>query len=580
MHHLLGGFMPYSYIFFFFLLMTSKTALSVFDENAQAQALSPRAHVKGRLLVKLGHRVSPVSLAEIERGIGAKKIYSFSLVEGLYLYQLDPNINIEEAQQNFLQTGAAIYAEPDYFYSTQAIEDPQYQRQWSLENTGQNGGVPDADINAEMTWAIETGKKDVVVAVIDTGVDYTHPDLIDSMWHNNAEIPGNNKDDDQNGYVDDVYGINVIAGNGNPMDDNKHGTHVAGTIGAAGNKIGVRGVALGIQIAACKFLSASGSGSVSDAVKCLEYFAKLKSRAKDPVNIVASNNSWGGGAFSQAMLDAIKAHEKLGILFIAAAGNSSENNDVVERFPCNYRVPNVVSVAATDNRDQLAVFSSYGKKTVHVAAPGVKVLSTVLHHDYAELSGTSMATPHVTGLAALIASHYPQHNYQRIKNLIMAGGQLISSVQDITISGRRIRGADKNGVGSLTCQNQLLRTRLSPIGASERIPVGSDLLISSLAIDCAESPESITLYDRAGVKIVLRDNGQNGDAKANDGIYSLRWVPQTPGDYAIDFGVGDVFNISVFNPNTSYDLLKSKELQERSANLPKPSLLTAQRSLL
>lgn len=541
--------MIFSYLFLATLMMVTLPAHSEMSANIVRPPNNVLAYAKGRLLVKLGHRVTPIMMEEMEKAFNAKRIYSYSLVEGLHLYQLNEDANIEEARQDFLNTGAVIYAEPDYIYYSQEILDAEYPKLWSFENTGQTGGTIDADINAEKMWAIESGSKSVVVGIIDTGIDYTHADLIENVWRNTKEIPGNNKDDDENGYVDDVSGINVIVNNGDPMDDNRHGTHVAGTIAASPNTIGVRGVAYGARVAACKFLSSFGSGSVSDAVKCMEYFAKLKSRAQDPVNIVATNNSWGGGAASDAMLDAIKAHERLGILFIAAAGNSSENNDVVDRYPCGYKVPNVLSVAATDNNDQLASFSSYGKRTVHVGAPGVKILSTILDQGYGELSGTSMATPHVAGLAAVIASHYPNHDYVRIKNLIMAGGQITRGTRTTTISGRRIRGADVNGTGSLTCSNQLMSARISPLGGSQRIVLGQDLLLSSTGVDCSEAAHSIILFERNGQKVLLKDNGALGDAKAKDGIYSVRWRPEAVGEYQLDFGQGDVLNISVYNPS-------------------------------
>jgi subtilisin family serine protease len=511
---------------------------------------SPLPFVKGRLLVKLGHTVSPVIVVDAFKALGAKLLHSFNLVEGLHLYQFDENTSIEEARLAFLKNKAVLYAEPDFIYKTQVIEDSEYSKQWALENTSQSGGTVDADINAEAGWAIEQGSNNVVIGVIDTGIDYSHPDLAANVWSNSSEIPGNNKDDDQNGYVDDIHGVNAINGTGNPMDDNKHGTHVSGTIAASSNTIGIRGVAPGVRVAGCKFLSSYGSGAISDAIKCMEYFAALKSRATNPVNLVATSNSWGGGAASEAMLDAIKAHEKLGILFIAAAGNSTANNDDEETYPCNYRVPNVISVAATDNNDALAGFSNFGKKTVHVAAPGVKVLSTVLRSGYAELSGTSMAAPHVSGLAALIASHFPNYKYGQIKNLIQTGGQSIAALKSKTISGKRIRVADANGVGSLTCVKQTQHQRQSPSGNVVKVNLGSDILLSATVVTCADSAISFELQNNRGVSLVLTDEGAGGDAIAKDGILSLRWAPKTAGEYRLDFGEGDIVTIQVINANT------------------------------
>lgn len=508
-------------------------------------------YVRGHLLVRADPNQLGI-LQDVARRIGAERTESFNLVPGLNLYQFDERRSVEEVRQHFLRSSKVLYAEPDYIYRADLVipNDPQFSRQYSLDNTGQNGGTQDADINAPQMWEIQKGNQNIVIATIDTGIDHTHPDLIDNLWRNPAEIPNNGKDDDNNGYVDDVHGINAMVGSGDPMDDNSHGTHVAGIIGARGdNSVGIVGVAQRVRVAACKFLSRSGSGGVSDAIKCMDYFAALKSRAQNPVNIVATNNSWGGGGVSQALLDAIKAHERLGILFIAAAGNSMENNDTVERYPCNYQVPNVISVAATDNKDMLAPFSSFGKKTVHVSAPGVKIFSTVLNKGYAEMSGTSMAAPHVAGLAAIISAQYPDYNYKNIKNLIISSGTVNSATQNLTISGRRIRGADSNGTGALTCENQIFTQRLKPEGSSVSVNVGSELFFSASVINCAESLRSFTVYDQKGQQILLlNDNGILGDTTPEDGVLSLTWRPSVAGTYVLNFGLGDSLTVTVNKP--------------------------------
>lgn len=526
------------------IILFSLAALSSFGAR-------PDDYVKGRLLVKIDPQKPIATLNKSSVDIGAKRIKTFSIVEGLTLFQFDESIDVEKARQIFLQNPAVIYAEPDYLYSYDAVNDPEFTKQWALENSGQLGGLIDADINAEKMWAIEPGSQDIVIGIIDTGIDFTHPDLTNNLWNNPGEIPNNGKDDDNNGYVDDIHGINAITETGNPMDDNSHGTHVAGTIGAnANNGIGVVGVAQSVKIAACKFLSRSGSGSNSDAIQCLEYFAQLKARSNNRVNLIATNNSWGGGSSSQAMLEALKAHESLGILFVAAAGNESNNNDVNERFPCNYNVSNVISVAAIDNKDKLASFSNYGKKTVHVAAPGVKILSTLPGNKYGELSGTSMATPHVTGLAAVIAAHYRTLDYSGIKNLIVSGGTKTLAAKATTISGRRIRGADDNGVGSLSCTDQILSIRRQPIGNDFTIPVGGELVLSALRINCAIPAGPLTVYNQGGLTLVLEDQGQAGDQKANDGVYSLAWHPEAPGIYELDFGDDDKVKVTVYQKSS------------------------------
>ena len=212
------------------------------------------------------------------------------------------------------------------------------------------------------------------------------------------------------------------------MDDNGHGSHCAGVIGAeGGNNHGGRGVMQQATIIGCKFLSSSGGGTLSGAIACLDYLRNLKTRSENPVDIFLSSNSWGGGPASQALQDAISAHQALGILFVAAASNEGRDNDEMATYPASYPLANIISVAATDSEDEKAWFSNYGKRTVHVGAPGVDILSTVLDDDYESMEGTSMAAPFVAGLAGMIKASNKNLNFMQIKNLIMAGGDPIPS---------------------------------------------------------------------------------------------------------------------------------------------------------
>lgn len=501
---------------------------------------------EGRILVRMHDQENISALMETASSIGALLVQTFDIVPGLALFEYDARIDIHDAIFAFSSNNAVHYAEPDYYYYAAIQNDPRYPEQWALENTGQTGGTADADINAQSMWAIEDGDAAVVIGVIDTGVDYNHPDLNANMWRNPGEIAGNGVDDDGNGYVDDIYGINAIAHSGNPMDDHYHGTHVSGTIGADGNNnVGVVGVAQNVKIAGCKFLSSSGSGSISDAIACMQYFANLKSRAQNPVNLVATSNSWGGGSVSSAMFDAIKVHQDLGILFVAAAGNSGMNNDTTSSYPSNYDLPNVIAVAATDHNDRLASFSNYGSKTVHLGAPGVQILSTTPNASYGSLSGTSMATPHVSGLIAILKSRYPAYDYRQLKNLAMAGGTPLQTLQSVTISGRRIRGADSAGIGSLTCANQSVSSRLKPINNSVSIALGQKVLLSAQRINCQSPLGNLTVYSDANESVVLSDTGTAGDLTANDGIYTLLWQPQRSGNYNLNFGNNDTVNVAV-----------------------------------
>ncbi|WP_409478661.1 S8 family serine peptidase [Pseudobdellovibrio sp. HCB154] len=325
-------------------------------------------------------------------------------------------------------------AEPNYIYKiNKAPTDPLYVQTWGLSNVGQADpknqvGVAGVDINAERAWEIQTGTREKIIAVIDTGIDYTHPDLVDNMWVNESEKNGKaGVDDDNNGVVDDVYGYNAITGTGNAKDDQGHGSHCAGTIGArANNGIGVAGVNWNVRMMAVKFLDAGGSGSLADAIKAIDYATKMGAHVM--------SNSWGGGGFSQTLMDAIKRSNEAGAIFIAAAGNEYNNNDNSPTYPSTYQVENVMSVAAIDNRGAKADFSNYGKKTVHLGAPGVNVMSTT-GGSYKSFSGTSMATPHVAGVAALLWANEPNLTAAQVKERLIATVRPLASMKGKTRTG-------------------------------------------------------------------------------------------------------------------------------------------------
>ena len=342
-----------------------------------------------------------------------------SLGEGFLALQA-PAASVADVRSWAAATAGVRYVEPDFVITTSATpNDPSYSRLWGLNNSGQTGGVADADMDVAEAWDVTSGSRSVVVGVIDTGIDYNHPDLASNIWRNPGEIAGDGIDNDRNGYVDDVRGWDFANNDADPFDDEGHGTHVAGTIGAVGNNgVGIVGVSWNVSLMALKFLGADGSGSTSGAVAAINYATRM--RQSFGVNVVATNNSWGGGGFSSALRDAIAAGGSAGVLCVAAAGNESANNDATPSYPANYAGDAVFSVAATDSSNRLATFSNYGVTTVDVAAPGVGIYSTVPGNGYASYSGTSMATPHVTGTVALLAAANPQATAAQIRTAILS----------------------------------------------------------------------------------------------------------------------------------------------------------------
>ncbi len=394
----------------------------------------------------------------------------------------------------------------------------------------------------------------------------------DNIWTNPGEIPGNGIDDDGDGYIDDVHGLNAITAvqqgtgaisAGDPMDDAGHGTAVAGIIGARGdNGMLIAGVLWETQIVLCKSLPASGPGCTCDAVKCLDYLAHLKKDKR--VNLVAVNASWGGGAEDAALRAAIKELGDDGVLFVAAAGDLGQNLDCEPYYPAAYPLPNVIAVAETDCADAITQESGCGAHSVHVAAPGYQVPSlqptqpslpdvTVMEY------GTSMAAPHVTGLIGLLASQDVRggnavRDWRALRNLILAGGTQLPAAAQATISGRRLRARDPGGAGtgSMTCSAQLVRKRLRPVenhtdANGTRVHLvekGKALELAAIAIDCASvsGPVEVVVSGNAypgDVHVPLADNGTGADQSANDGLYAATWTPnQGPDDFTLKFFYG------------------------------------------
>ena len=326
--------------------------------------------------------------------------------------------------------------------ATEWSNDPESSKLWGLNNQGQviNGvaGTPDADIDLPEALAHATIQTQVVVGIVDTGIDYNHPDLRDNMWKNPGEIAGNNRDDDGNGFIDDVYGFNFVNNTGNPMDDDEHGTHVAGTIAASlNNSQGVAGIASGAaKLMAIKFLDANGSGTYANAIRALNYATMMSSRG---VNLKVLNNSWGGYGNVPALEDAVNATNAAGMLFVASAGNESNDNDgEFKAIPASYAASNIISVAATNNLDELASFSNYGATTVDLAAPGVGILSTTPGNRYQSFNGTSMAAPHVAGALALAWACHPDKTSTEIQDALFGSVDALDSLDGAVATGGRL----------------------------------------------------------------------------------------------------------------------------------------------
>jgi subtilisin family serine protease/subtilisin-like proprotein convertase family protein len=335
---------------------------------------------------------------------------------GLWKIDLAPTVTVAEALAAFRLDPRVQFAQPDYKITVQTVPNDPYftsNMQWGLN-----------EIGATTAWNHTTGSSNVIVALIDTGIDYTNPDLAADIW-NNPSTAGD-------GIGNDYHGANftsLTTTTGNVMDDNGHGTHVAGIIGAVGNNgIGIAGVDWHVQLMALKFLDASGSGYTSGAVRAIDY------AIAHHANII--NASWGGGGFDQALSDAIGRAQHAGIIFVAAAGNNHANNDTTSFYPADYSYDNVVTVAASTSSDQPARFTDYGPRSVDLYAPGVGIWSTVLHDQYASYSGTSMAAPFVTGALALLKSEHPDWNYHQLIARLQATVHKLPQYGNVAWGGR------------------------------------------------------------------------------------------------------------------------------------------------
>jgi subtilisin family serine protease len=404
---------------------------------------TPPAYRLDRILVKPN---PGTDLAPLHAALHTRVLRTFPAIGNLQVLQLPGDLPVDDAIAAYQASGFVRYAERDFILHLLAEpNDFRYLNGdlWHLHNAGQYGGKPGADIKAIEAWDIQRTASDVVVAVIDTGIRLTHEDLAPNLWTNPGESgPGllgldrrqNLLDDDGNGFIDDVHGINAILGLGVPLDDYGHGSHVSGIIGAAGNNtVGVTGLAWQVQLMSIKAFDALGNAAMSDLVTSIDYACAKGARI--------INASWGDPSFtSTALYDAVDRARQAGVLFIAAAGNSNGDNDTLPLYPASYPLDNVIAVLATDRSDERAGWSNYGANTVHLGAPGAPVFScwNGSDTDYRNFDGTSMAAPQVTGACALIWSREPGLTYQQVRARVLSTVDVLPSLQGKTITGGRL----------------------------------------------------------------------------------------------------------------------------------------------
>jgi subtilisin family serine protease len=494
----------------------------------------------------------------VARPLGTKVTRPFSLLPELEVIQVDaPDFGsrslsslkisadptaeelaarLQERIDELTASGLYDYVEPDYVRRLSALPADSALGEgklWGLRNTGQNGGVAGIDINAPAAWDITTGSTDVIVAVVDSGTRYTHQDLATQMWRNPGESGGgreaNGIDDDGNGYVDDVFGIDAVNNTGDPNDVNRHGTHCAGTIGASANDSGGHvGVAWQVRLMACRAFAANGNGFVSDSVKAVEYAVSKKARI--------INASYGSTSYSFSEWYAMFTAGQAGVMVVASAGNEGKNSDLSSlnlNYPAGYTLNNVVAVAAVDRRGNLASFSNYGADTVDLAAPGVDIYSTVRTTDasYENISGTSMATPHVTGVAALLLARYPSLTVSQLRS------RLINTTRPLTsLAGRTLSGGLVDAAQALTAQvdGTMEVAASSDSELENHIKPGQTVKFTVRITDLDDINNATVTGQLNGQSLAFGNAGVSGDLRSGDNLYTASvTAPDIAGEHPL-----------------------------------------------
>lgn len=417
--------------------MRSILLVLIYSASAWATEVVP-----GEFLVQFKKNVHFVQEQYLLNTISIAQVVEVSKETHLYKIRR-PSIESMEGSLEILSSIKQIgRVEPNKYWKLRRMpQDPVFHRLWGLNNIGQETtgdtpsikGVIGVDIDILRVWETNTGSRNVKVAVIDTGINYNHADLKQNIWTNYAELDGwPGQDDDNNGCIDDIHGCDFVHDTGDPMDDDGHGTHVAGTIGAvANNNVGVAGIAWEVTLIPVKFIDDQDRGTTENAIRAIDYAVKAGARIL--------SNSWGDDQGSDFLKQSIERAERAGALFVVACGNDSRDNDVIFDYPSSYEVDNIIAVAAVDNSGDLASFSNYGKKSVDIAAPGSNVMST--YYDpklpgltYDSQSGTSMATPHVSGVAALMLAKNQTLTPQLMKKIIMDSARPMPALKGKVLS--------------------------------------------------------------------------------------------------------------------------------------------------
>ncbi len=385
--------------------------------------------VPGEVIIKFKSHTTKLEKDAILKEMGAETLDTFHHI-GATCEKLNA-LGVDDAIARFSNHKAIQYIEPNRItYLANTPNDPLFPLQYALDNTGQLGGVPGADIRAEWAWEYHRGNRDIIVAIIDSGMDLQHPDLMDNLWTNEGEIPGNGIDDDGNSFIDDIHGFDMYNDVGSITDDNGHGTHLAGIIGAScNNNEGIAGVCWEVSLMPVRYVNLGHGGSTSDILCAIGY------AIDNGANIL--NLSWGSRVYEQSIFDELQIADDAGILMVAAAGNYQDNNDEVPFYPASFDLDHIISVTGTGPTDQFDNYN-YGKVSVDLAAPGTYIHSTLPGGNYGNLSGSSMSAPFVTGALVLLMDAYPEFDPLDLKAQLLAGVVPLDCLEDLVATGGRL----------------------------------------------------------------------------------------------------------------------------------------------